>query len=87
MVTQLRVMADLLIDEVDVGPGTVVSLGPVDALLMPRGMYAQTLPAGTSGRDRETPGPSTARLALVDPNASIGDLRQHQAFIRRLAVR
>ena len=87
MATQLRVLADLLIDEVDVGPGTVLSLGPVDALLMGRAVYAETLPSGTSGRDRETPGPSTARLAIVDPNAAIGDLGQHQAFIRRLAVR
>jgi hypothetical protein len=87
MYVQLRVLADLLIDETSVGSGTVISLGPVEALLLERDAYANTLPAGTSGRDRQTPGPSTARLALVDPKGEIGNLGQHLAFLRRLAVR
>ena len=87
MQTQLLVMADLLIDETGVGPGSIISLGPVDALLIERSAYAGSLPAATSGVGRDTPGPSTARLAIVDPEAPIGDLGRQEAFIRKLAVR
>lgn len=87
MRAQFVAIADGLIDEGAVGSGTVLSLGPVEALLLDRGLWAGTLPPGTIGVDRETPGETLGRLVLVDPQAPQGDLEAYRKFLRRLTVR
>lgn len=84
---QLQAIGDLLISEPRVSDGMVLSLGPVEALLMGRDRYAKTLPDGMIGVRRQTAGPSLARLALADPEAPQGDLEAHAAFLRRLTIR
>ncbi len=84
---QLQAMGDVLISEPELADGMTLSLGPVDALLINRDRFAGTLPAGTTGAGMKVEGPSTARLAVVDPAAPQGDLEAHAAFLRRLTVR
>ncbi|MCA9538825.1 MAG: hypothetical protein KC620_08050, partial [Myxococcales bacterium] len=85
---QLLVLADLLISEQTVGPGARLTVGPVEALLVPRDAFAATLPPETAGKGIETAGPTVApRLAVVDPDGRVGDMASHQAFLRRLQVR
>lgn len=84
---QLVAIADGLLDEESVGSGSVLSLGPVDALLVDRGRWAGTLPPGTVGVGRQTPGETLGRLVLADPKAPQGDLEAYRKFLRRLTVR
>lgn len=87
IVAQLQSIGDLTISEPEVASGLVMSLGPIDVLLIDRALYADTLPAGTTGKDHAARGDSIDRLALADPEAPKGDLAAHDAFLRRLLVR
>lgn len=84
---QLQAIGDVLISEPELADGMSLSLGPVDVLMLGRDRFAATLPKGTSGAEVQTPGPATARLAVVDPAAPQGDLEAHAAFLRRLTIR
>lgn len=84
---QLQALGDLTISEPEVASGLVMSLGPVDVLFIDRGLYANTLPAGTTGKQHDAAGESLGRLAIADPEAPQGDLDAHRAFLRRLLVR
>lgn len=84
---QMQSIGDLTINESEVASGLVMSLGPIDVLFIDRQSYAETLPAGTIGKDHETPGPTLGRLALASPDAPQGDLAAHESFLRRLLLR
>ncbi|MCB9554209.1 MAG: hypothetical protein H6705_20460 [Myxococcales bacterium] len=87
VITQLQAIGDLTINEPEVASGLVMSLGTIDVLLIDRALYADTLPAGTTGKAHAAPGEALGRLALADPEAPKGDLAAHDAFLRRLLVR
>lgn len=84
---QMQSIGDLTINESEVASGLVMSLGPIDVLFIDRQSYADTLPAGTTGKEHKTPGPTLGRLALASPDAPQGDLAAHEGFLRRLLLR
>ena len=62
-------------------------LGPVDVLLLERGLFANSLGGALPVIDDRGNGKTALELAIVDPNGAQGVLSDQATLIRKLLIR
>ena len=85
--TAMVAIADLLIEEKNVGAGYELSMGAVTARFLPLQAYLQSTGSTPPKLAERARGKVLREYAIADPNAEIGNGQQYRAFIRRLLVR